>query len=323
MSDNTNNNQANETGKANEAAATAMCCAQFYEQDIVQELMGGSYHPGGENLSATLVKKLNLPTSSDTLDVACGVGTTTRIMAFEFGFSATGLDFGKVNVEKAVALTTEAITEATNSVENQAEQASAQSCCAPGDPCCTPNDSSAGLAQLGGSSVSAGSANFIQGSADALPFTQNRFDGVTCECAVSTFADQQKVAEEFFRVLKPGGVFGMTDMVLNSDLPAEFAEKVAPWTCMAKALTIRGYQELFESAGFILMSEEDHSHSLLELAKDMKRKLVMAGMGKAMGALPSLGMSFSEMRSMLAEATDFVKSGSIQYRLLVFKKPQP
>ena len=61
--------------------ATATCCANFYEQDLVQELMGGSYHPGGENLSHTLVEKLELPAGSSILDVACGVGTTSRMMA--------------------------------------------------------------------------------------------------------------------------------------------------------------------------------------------------------------------------------------------------
>ena len=305
--------------QSNSADNTAMCCAQFYEQDIVQELMGGSYHPGGENLSAKLVKSLALKVSSQILDVACGVGTTTRIMAMDFGLNATGLDFGEVNVQKAIALTEEAIANAAN---GSAADSSDQPCCGPGETC-GPADN--GLAQLGGSSngksVEPGTTKFIQGSADALPFDENSFDGLTCECAVSTFAEQSKVAEEFFRVLKPGGVFGMTDMVLEGQLPDEFAEKVAPWTCMAKALTNSGYQQLFESAGFESVAVEDHSHTLLELATDMKRKLVMAGMGKALGALPSLGMNLSEMRSMLAEATRLVKSGSVQYGLLVFKKP--
>lgn len=300
---------------ANESTATAMCCAQFYEQDFVQELMGGSYHPGGEQLSSTLVNSLGLAAGSKALDVASGVGTTTRIMAFDFGLNATGLDFGEVNVRKAIALTEEAIAVPKPNADDEP-------CCAPGESCCVPDD---GLMQLGGTSKpespERGSVEFIQGSADDLPFAESSFDGVTCECAVSTFAQQETVAKEFFRVLKPGGTFGMTDMVLDGPLPDEFAEKVAPWTCMAKALTTQGYQQLFESAGFQLVKHEDQSHTLLDLATDMKRKLVMAGMGKALGALPSLGMNLTEMRAMLAEATRLVKAGSVQYGLLVFKKP--
>ena len=145
-------------------------------------------------------------------------------------------------------------------------------------------------------------------------------DGLTCECAVSTFANQSKVAGEFARVLKKGGKFGMTDMVLNGEMPAEFAKKVAPWTCMAKALPVDGYRELFEAAGFELTVHSDHSHALLQLATEIKRKMVMIGVGKSVGAIPSIGMDLAEMREMLAQATELVNAGTIQYGLLVFQK---
>lgn len=302
----------NESEQNQSDSNAAMCCAQFYEQDIVQELMGGSFHPGGEDLSRTLARKLELKSGSSVLDVACGVGTTTRMVANEFALAATGLDFSAINVRKA----TEAATESLSSAG-----ANAEPCCAPGDPCCTPDN---GLAQLGGNVANPTGgkvASFVQGSADALPFDDGVFDGVLCECAVSTFSDQAAVAAEFFRVLKSGGCFGMTDMVLNGELPQDFSEKAAPWTCVAKALDVSGYQALFEQAGFELIAHEDQSHTLIELATEMKRKLVMAGMGKALGALPSLGMNFSEMRAMLGQSTELVKAGTIQYGLLIFRKP--
>lgn len=288
-------------------SGAAMCCSQFYEQDIVQELMGGSFHPGGEGLSKTLVTELGLAAGSKVLDVACGVGTTTRMMANEFGVNATGLDFSEINVKKARSLADEPLTDP------------AEPCCGPGETC-TPSN---GLAQLGGNpqtKVSPGECQFIQGSAGSLPVDDASFDGLTCECAVSTFANQPGVAAEFFRVLKPGAVFGMTDMVLNGELPDDFAEKAAPWTCVAKAMNVEGYKALFEKAGFELVKQSDHTDSLLQLATEMKRKLVMAGMGKALGALPSLGMDLSQMRAMLKQSTELVKSGTIQYGLLVFKK---
>ena len=293
-----------ESNSENNGASAAMCCSQFYEQDIVQELMGGSFHPGGEALSRSLVSKLDQKPGAQILDVACGVGTTTRMMAREFGFQATGLDYSEINVQKAQAQASQPEPAATE-----------EPCCAPGDPCCSPSN---GLAQLG--SVAAGTTRFVQGSADALPVDESSFDGLTCECAVSTFADQPGVADQFFRALKTGGVFGMTDMVLNGELPDDFAEKAAPWTCVAKAMSVDGYRSLFEKAGFSLVTQEDHSESLLQLATEMKRKLVMAGMGKALGALPSLGMDLSEMRAMLKQSTELVKAGTIQYGLLVFKK---
>ena len=304
------------------AQETAMCCAQFYEQDIVQELMGGSYHPGGEDLSRLLVSSLGLEPGKTVLDVACGVGTTTSMMAFEFGLQATGLDFSEVNKQKAEALHQQRLAEiATPSAETSGNS---EPCCAPGDPCCTPDNAAPELTQLevpnSKPRPAAGELEFMQGSADDLPVSDASFDGLICECAVSTFARQSQVATEFFRALKPGGLFGMTDMVLQGELPQGFAEKVAPWTCMAKALTVDGYRELFESAGFRLVAEQDQSHTLLELATEMKRKLVMAGMGKSLGAIPSLGMDLKEMRGMLSQATELVKAGTVQYGLLVFKK---
>lgn len=299
----------------------ALCCSQFYEQDIVQELMGGSFHPGGEDLSKQLVTALGLNAGAKVLDVACGVGTTTRMMANTFGFNATGLDFSEINIQKARSTAQSPVPAVAPADEKSTP------CCAPGDPCCptenapesTPENE---LTQLGGNLPAAkqGTANFLQGSADSLPVEDGSFDGLTCECAVSTFADQPGVAAEFFRALKPGGMFGMTDMVVTGPLPDDFAEKAAPWTCVAKAMNVEGYQRLFEQAGFKIVQHVDHSHTLLELATEMKRKLVMAGMGKALGALPELGMSFSQMRAMLAQSTDLVKSGTIQYALLTFKK---
>ena len=305
--------------------ATATCCAQFYEQDLVQELMGGSYHPGGENLSRSLVEKLGLPSGSSALDVACGVGTTSRMMATDFGLNVTGLDFSAINVGKAQAIFENGESDSDKSnlsgmVLNNPSGQSDAPCCAPGESCCPPAGEATDSAQ---NQVQPGTANFVQGSADDLPFEDQTFDGLTCECAVSTFADQSKVASEFSRVLKRGGVFGMTDMVVNGDLPADFSEKVAPWTCMAKALTADGYQELFTKNGFEFVEFQDFSHTLLELATDMKRKLVMAGMGKAIGALPSMseamGMSLPEMRKLLTASTDLVRAGTIQYGLLLFR----
>ena len=269
---------------------TAACCANFYEQDIIQELLGGSYHPGGENLSGTLARSLGLKAGQTVLDVACGVGTTSRLMSKQLGLCATGLDFSKINVGKAEQLSAE---QAESSTPDAAES--------------TPL-------------FSPGELKFVEGSADDLPFDDGQFDGLVCECAVSTFADQSKAANEFFRVLKPGGVFGMTDMVLNGELPEKYAEQVAPWTCMAKALDSDGYSQLFTDAGFQLIDNQDFSHTLIEMATDIKRKLVMAGVGKALGAIGSLGMSLSEMRAMLSQSTELVNAETIQYRLLLFRK---
>ena len=81
--------------------ADTRCCANFYEQDWVQTLLGASFHPGGIELSARLVRSLHLPAQSRVLDLACGIGTTTHLMARAFGLEAVGLDVSEANLAKA------------------------------------------------------------------------------------------------------------------------------------------------------------------------------------------------------------------------------
>ena len=270
---------ADETSITDEAASeVAACCADFYEQSWVQELLGEAFHPGGIDLSTRLVHSLNLPDDSRVLDVACGIGTTTLIMERRFGFDAVGLDFSQSNVDKAIA--------------------------------------------------SAGTnppvlSEFVQGSADDLPFEDETFDAVICECAVSTFADQPKALSEFHRVLKPGGVVGITDMVVTAPLPDDIAKHIAPWTCMAEAHDIVGYQRLFHDAGFCVAHYADESQGLLDMVSDLKKKLLMAGMGKALGAIPQLPASLSELRALLKRARELTDEGVVQYCRMLFSKGQP
>ena len=262
----------NETNKPEDKVAA--CCASFYEKDVVQQLLGTSFHPGGPELSERLIQRLDRPRGARVLDVACGVGTTSRMMAEPFGLEAVGLDFSMANVERATAASANV----------------------------TPTPT------------------FVVGSADDLPFDDGEFDAVVCECAVSTFADQPRVAAEFLRVLKPGGLFGMTDMVVDGELPPEIAANIAPWTCMAAAHSVAGYQQLMQGAGFALAQYDDESPTLLQLATELKRKLVMAGVGQALGAAAGLDLDIRQMRDLLAESRRLVEQGTVGYCSLVFSR---
>lgn len=81
---------------------TAACCAQFYEQDWVQTILGDSFHPGGTELTGRLIESLAIGQHETVLDVACGIGTTTMMVAERFGAGVTGIDFSAVNVQRAI-----------------------------------------------------------------------------------------------------------------------------------------------------------------------------------------------------------------------------
>jgi SAM-dependent methyltransferase len=214
----------------------ALCCARFYEQDWVRAVLGDSFHPGGLDLSARLIRGLHLPPGARALDVACGIGRTTRLMAGEFRLDAVGLDVSAVNLETARAP------------------------CADRPP---------------------RSVAFVCGSAGSLPFPDGSFDAVVCECALSTFPDQPRVLAEFARVLKPGGAVGISDMVVEGDVPGDVAGLLAPWTCLGGARSTIGYQSLFLTAGLRVTGYADETDALRDLVVDLKRKLLTAGLARS------------------------------------------
>ena len=137
---------------------------------------------------------------------------------------------------------------------------------------------------------------YVQGSADALPFDDETFDAVLCECAVSTFFDKPRVAAELQRVLKPGGRLAISDMAVYGQLPPDLAAFGRGWSCVDDALTFEGYRDLFERVGFETLSTVDESDVLLDMVVDLKRKLLMAAFGELAGFLEKMDVDLAELR---------------------------
>ncbi len=83
------------------AQSMASCCADLYELPIVEYLLGNSLHPGGEKLTRQLASATLVSPGSNVLDVACGNGSSARIVAADFGASVTGCDYSGVNLQRA------------------------------------------------------------------------------------------------------------------------------------------------------------------------------------------------------------------------------
>lgn len=77
------------------------CCASLYESDLARALLGDSFHPGGERLTARLGELLQLGPHTRVLDVASGNGNSAILLALHFGCEVTGIDFGAANVRAA------------------------------------------------------------------------------------------------------------------------------------------------------------------------------------------------------------------------------
>ena len=81
-----------------------LCCATFYQSDVVRMLLGDVFHPGGLALTQHLGEAIGLGPGDRVLDVACGRGVSAVHLAERFGCHVTGLDYGAENIEAAQAL---------------------------------------------------------------------------------------------------------------------------------------------------------------------------------------------------------------------------
>jgi arsenite methyltransferase len=77
------------------------CCAAIYQSDFARMLLGDSFHPGGQRLTARLGEQLGLGPAVRVLDVATGKGESAIFLARQFGCEVMGVDFGPQNVRDA------------------------------------------------------------------------------------------------------------------------------------------------------------------------------------------------------------------------------
>ena len=99
----------------------------------------------------------------------------------------------------------------------------------------------------------AGVANveFLKGEIENIPLPDNSVDVIISNCVINLSADKSKVLREAFRVLKPGGRFAVSDVVLRGDVPAEVRDSVLLWVgCIAGALQDKEYESKLAEAGF-------------------------------------------------------------------------
>jgi arsenite methyltransferase len=80
------------------------CCARLYESDAAQWLLDGELHPGGERLTLRLAELAGITRGTRVVDVACGTGTTARLLARELGAETVGVDLGVEAIERATRL---------------------------------------------------------------------------------------------------------------------------------------------------------------------------------------------------------------------------
>ena len=99
----------------------------------------------------------------------------------------------------------------------------------------------------------AGATNveFLKGEIENIPLPDASVDVIISNCVINLSADKGRVLREAFRVLKPGGRFAVSDVVVRGAVPAEVKRSMELWIgCVAGALEESEYRSLLSAAGF-------------------------------------------------------------------------
>ncbi|MGA2889760.1 MAG: arsenite methyltransferase [Terracidiphilus sp.] len=119
---------------------------------------------------------------------------------------------------------------------------------------------------------------FLKGEIENIPLPDNSVDVVISNCVINLSADKARVLREAFRVLKPGGRFAVSDVVVRGEVPGEVRKSMLLWVgCIAGALQEQEYKSKLAAAGFArisieptrVYSIEDARHFLTEAGIDV------------------------------------------------------
>jgi arsenite methyltransferase len=94
-------------------------------------------------------------------------------------------------------------------------------------------------------------AEFLKGEIESIPLPDNSVDVIISNCVINLSADKDKVLREAFRVLKPGGRFAISDVVVRGAVPEQVRRSMEMWVgCIAGALHDDEYIGKLVKAGF-------------------------------------------------------------------------
>ena len=92
---------------------------------------------------------------------------------------------------------------------------------------------------------------FLKGEIEAIPLPDNSVDVIISNCVINLSTDKSQVIAEAFRVLRPGGRFAVSDVVIKGVVPSDVRRSMELWVgCVAGALTEQQYRQSLRQAGF-------------------------------------------------------------------------
>jgi SAM-dependent methyltransferase len=167
-------------------------------------------------------------------------------------------------------------------------------------------------------------AFFINADAGLPPIRPSSVDAVLCECSMSIFADQPGAIIQAARMLRPGGILGLSDVTVKpGSLPEGFPEAVGQALCLTGALDVAGYTRLVGDAGLIPERAEDASDAIADLLNGLEGKLgaLAAWQSLAAETLPVNKEWLDAAPGILNHLRRLIYDGALGYWLFTARKP--
>jgi SAM-dependent methyltransferase len=161
---------------------------------------------------------------------------------------------------------------------------------------------------------------FHRGDAEELRLPDNTFDALVCECALCTFPDKDAAARQFARILRPGGLVGITDVTItDAGLPAELTTLTAWVACVADARTVTDYTGILAGAGLRTRHVESHDDSLLRMIDRIDARITALRIAAPQlltenGAAPDTVLTYTRL------VADAIEAGRLGYTLIIAEK---
>src|SRR5215203_3479400 len=107
------------------------------------------------------------------------------------------------------------------------------------------------LARQNAAEAGVTNVEFLKGQIEAIPLPDASVDVIISNCVINLSGDKRRVLAEAFRVLKPGGRFAVSDVVVRGDVPAAVRRSMELWVgCVAGALEEGEFRALLAGVGF-------------------------------------------------------------------------
>jgi SAM-dependent methyltransferase len=162
---------------------------------------------------------------------------------------------------------------------------------------------------------------FEVGDAEQLPLGDASVDAIICECAFCTFPNKPRAAQEFSRVLRPGGRVGLSDITRAPGPPGELADLMAWISCLADARPAASYGEWMTEAGLTNVTIEPHDHVLLEMIRSIGGRLLATEVLAGLNAIDLTGINLAEVKKLTSQALAATNLNRLGYAIVYATKP--